>query len=181
MKTSITLSLILFTMAVGNAPAQSHQLGSKEKMHVFASWAGHWQGEGWMQMGPGQRHSSRVDEYITYKLDSTLILVEGIGKVTDSTQQERIVHEALALLNYDQFTQQYKFRTFLRDGRGTDAWLKIIGANKFQWGFEIPTGGQTRYTLTIDPQQGTWKEIGEFSRDGNTWMNFFEMNLKKVK
>jgi hypothetical protein len=110
-----------------------------------------------------------------------VMLVEGVGKsINSTTKEEQVVHHALAVLSYDQMTSQYKFRTYLKDGRSTDAWLTPLGENKFAWGFDIPAGGKTKYTITLDPKAKTWNEVGEFSRDGNTWSAFFEMNLKKV-
>ena len=157
------------------------ELGNKEKMKVFAAWAGHWKGEGWVQMGPGEPRKSSVDESIEAKLDGTVYLIEGIGKAINSqNNEETVVHHALALLSWDNNTDEYKFRSHLKDGRSTDAWMKPTGENKFQWGFDIPSRGKTRYSITIDPAKKTWNEIGEFSTDGSTWSKFFEMNLTKV-
>jgi hypothetical protein len=30
-------------------------------------------------------------------------------------------------------------------------------------------------------EKGEWNEVGEFSRDGEKWMQFFEMTLTKVQ
>jgi hypothetical protein len=162
--------------------AQPSETVGKEKMQVLSAWVGRWQGEGSMQMGPGEPKKSNVDEKIELKLNGTVMLVEGVGKTIDpATKEETIVHHALGILSYDQMGNQYKFRTYLKDGRSTDAWFTPTGENKFQWGFDIPNGGKTRYTITLDPKAKTWNEIGEFSRDGNTWSKFFEMNLKKTE
>ena len=161
--------------------AQPNETIGKEKLQPFAAWVGRWQGEGSMQMGPGEPKKSMVDETVESKLGGTLLLVEGIGKsINPATKEETIAHHALGVLSYDHTTSQYKFRSYLKDGRSTDAWLKPVGENKFQWGFDIPSGGKTRYTILLDPKAGTWNEIGEYSKDGNTWSKFFEMNLKKV-
>ncbi len=179
-----TMKNLLITAAlatlVASAAAQP-VMNNKEKMKVFAVWEGEWRGEGWMQMGPGEPKTSRVDEKIQSKLDGTVYLVEGIGKSTNpQTNEEMIVHQALGLISWNNTTNEYQFRTHLKDGRSTDAWLKVVGENKFQWGFEVPGRGQTRYSITLDPIKKTWNEIGEFSQDGNNWSKFFEMNLTKV-
>ena len=179
MKTKILAIAIMVSMT--SASFAQHELGNKEKMKVFAPWAGHWKGEGWMQMGPGEPKKSSVDEKIESKLDGTIYLIEGIGKtINPQDNQETVVHHALAVLSWDNYTNEYKFRSHLKDGRSTDAWLKPTGEKKFQWGFEIPNRGQTRYSITLDPVKKTWNEIGEFSADGSTWSKFFEMNLTKV-
>lgn len=180
MKNLMILVMVSVCSMIQNAQAQP-ELGSKDKMKVFTAWEGRWQGEGWMQMGPGERKTSIVDEKIEAKLDGMVYLVEGIGKSIDpATKQEVIVHHALALLSYDQATGQYKFRSHLKDGRSSDSWFNVTGENTFQWGFDIPNRGKTRYSIKLDPTAKTWNEIGEYSADGNTWNKFFEMNLKKT-
>lgn len=165
----------------GRLLAQGQETGSREKMKIFADWKGHWKGEGIMQMGPGEPKRSTVDEHIEYKLDETILMVEGIGKSKDpSTQKELIVHHAFAVLSYDQVSGDYKFRTYLKDGRSTDAWLKVVGPNKYQWGFDTP-GGKIRYNIEINPLKKTWNETGEHSSDSSRWMKFFEMNLVKTE
>ena len=175
----VLLAALLYTIASGTAFAQ--EMGDKEKMKIFANWIGRWQGEGSMQMGPGEPRKSKVDERIESRLDGMVLLVEGIGKAQDASKQETIVHHALAILSYDKNTEQYKFRSYLKDGRSTDAWIKPTGENSFQWGFDIPGRGKTRYSIVLDPTKKTWDETGEFSQDGTTWMKFFSMHLTKTE
>jgi hypothetical protein len=178
MKNLFIIAALLTGMFAGKSIAQ--EMGNKEKMKVFASWSGHWQGEGSMQMGPGEPKKSTVDEHIESKLDGMIIVMEGVGKsVNPTTNQETVVHHAFGILSYDQGTSQYKFRTYLKDGRGGDAWFNVLAENKYQWGFDIPNRGKTRYSITLDPVKKTWNEIGEFSSDGTNWSKFFEMNLVK--
>jgi hypothetical protein len=176
---SFLLLLLFNTVLMENTHAQSRH---KEKMKSFTSWIGRWQGNGEIRMGPGEPKRSVVDERIESKLDGTLLLIEGIGKSTDPiTKQENIAHHALAILSYDQTSEQYKFNSYLQDGRSTQAWFNVLEENKYQWGFEAG-GNNIRYSITLDPIQHTWNEVGEFSRDkGTTWLKFFEMNLKKTE
>ena len=181
MKKLFLLGLLLIGMSSSRLLAQPSEAVAKEKLKPFANWAGHWQGEGSMQMGPGLAKKSNVDEHLEFKLDGTILFVEGIGKsIDEQTKEPTVVHHALAILSFDQNTNQYKFNTYLKDGRSTVAWLNIIEENKYEWGFDVPTG-KIKYSITVDPVKKTWNEIGEFSNDkGTTWMKFFEMNLKKV-
>ena len=177
MKTVLTLFMYAITSLVMAQPENSN----KEKMKVFASWAGTWRGEGQMQMGPGEPRRSTVEEKIEPKFDGGIYLIEGIGKaVNPTTKEEIVVHHAFAVLSYDQVSGKYQVRTYLKDGRNADAWFNVLGENKFEWGFDVPTRGKTRYIITIDPAKKTWNEVGEFSADGNAWNKFFEMNLKKI-
>jgi hypothetical protein len=165
-----------FQLSAQQQTSEAHQ----QKMAVLQNWIGRWQGEGSMTTQTGEQKKSTVDEKIEFRLDNTLLLVEGIGKYTDAaTSKEVISHHALGLLSYDAVTSQYKFKSWLKDGKSTDAWFNITGENQYQWGFDTP-GGKIRYSIVLDLVKKTWNEVGEFSRDGNTWKKFFEMNLKKV-
>jgi hypothetical protein len=183
---NLTIAVLFFVGSISWTTQAQHGAPSateaKEKMKIFSTWIGRWQGEGSMQMGPGEPRKSNVDEHIELKLDGTILLVEGIGKAEDpATKQLSVVHHALAVLSYDQSTAQYKFKSYLKDGRSTDAWFKATGENKFQWGFDIPNGSKMRYSITLDGVKKTWNEIGEYSKDGTTWSKVFEMNLRKVE
>ena len=177
---NVSLVCLMLAGLLGNKLfAQSSEAVAKEKLKAFTHWTGHWQGQGSMQMGPGSLKTSTVDEYLEFKLDGTVLLVEGIGKSVEGSEN-KVVHHALAVLSFDQTTNQYKFNTFLKDGRSAEAWFKIVEENKYQWGFDTPNG-KIKYSINLDASKKTWNEIGEFSNDnGTTWMKFFEMNLKKV-
>jgi hypothetical protein len=52
-----------------------------------------------------------------------------------------------------------------------------VGLNTFKWSYEPQPGVHIRYLITV--ADATWREVGEFSRDGKTWRQFFEMTLKR--
>jgi hypothetical protein len=178
MKT-IIISFISLLILSSQTLAQRPATPDKSKMQIFNNWVGHWKGEGEMQQGPGAAKKSSVDENIEMKLDGMILVVEGIGKTDPGTDMEKVVHHAFAVLNYDQSSKTYKFKSFLMDGRSTDAWFEVVGENKYKWGFDVPNG-KIAYTINIDGAAKKWNEIGEYSADGTTWRKFFEMNLTKV-
>jgi hypothetical protein len=130
--------------------------------------------------GTGRTKKSTVDENIQFKLDDTILLVEGLGKSKDASGKESVSHNALGILTFDVASKQYKFKSYLANGRSTDAWFNVTGENQYQWGFDSPQG-KIKYSITIDPVKKTWNEFGEFSADGTNWSKFFEMNLTKVE
>jgi hypothetical protein len=174
MKKLIIITLALFVFSKGANAQNIHQ----EKMKVFKAWEGFWQGEGLARMSPGEPGKSTVDERITFKLDGAVVLVEGIGKVkSPTTNSDSVVHQALGILSYDAQNSQYRFKTYLADGKSQDAWFSVLSATRYQWGFDTPRG-KIRYTIILDTTS-SWNETGEFSADGKTWTTFFEMNLTK--
>ena len=133
-----------------------------------------------MQVGPGEPKKAFVDEQIESRLDGMVLVVEGVGRTTDTpTGQESVVHHALGVVSFDPQSGDYLFRSYLKDGRSADTRLEVLAENRYQWGFDSPRG-KIRYNITLDPEQKTWTEVGEFSRDGNTWMKFFDMTLTRV-
>lgn len=180
MKPICALCLMIF-LTITDLSAQSNEV-YKEKMQVFNAWTGKWKGEGTTQTGPGQQKKSTVDEIIQSKLDGVILLVEGIGKAkNEQTNEDQVVHHALGILSFDSSSGQYKFRSYLNNGRSTDAWFNVLEENKFQWGFDLNGTNKMRYKITLDPMQKTWHEVGEFSTDGINWRKVFEMNLKKIE
>jgi hypothetical protein len=113
-------------------------------------------------------------EHIEWKLNDLVLSIEGVGK-----QNNEITFHAMAMVNFNPALQQYQLRSYLKEGYSTDAYFKVIAENKFEWGFDIPSGGKSKYVITLDPGKRSWNEIGEYSRDGNTWMQFIELNLTK--
>jgi hypothetical protein len=181
MKNLMFIILAFSGLCISKSYAQAPDMSKpvKEKMAVFTNWVGQWKGEGVMYRGP-QASKSTVDERIETRLDGTVLLVSGLGKNIDpATNTEKVVHEAMGVLTYDAFTQQYKFKSWLRTGMSTDAWFNVVGDNKYEWGFDFPQG-KIKYSITLDPAKKTWYEIGEYSADGKTWIKTFEMNLIKV-
>lgn len=142
--------------------------------------AGEWKGEAWIQMGPGKPSHAIQTERVTPKAGGAALLIEGLGraKKDDGTAGD-VVHEAVALVRWDEQAKQYRMSTAVA-GRGTaEPWLEVRGQNHLVWGLDTPQG-KVRYTITLN-ERGEWFEIGEHSRDGEKWMKFFEMTLQKVK
>lgn len=177
MKNIVVLCMVTGMLAT-KAFTQPTDSIAKEKMKPFANWVGHWQGESTTEMRQSEPKKALVDEYVTFKLNGAVLQFDGLGKA--SSAPETVVHNAMGILYFDQAKQKYGFNAFLHDGRNTAAWFDIIEENKYQWGFDVPSGN-IRYTITLDSKANTWDEIGEYSPDkGKTWYKFFQMKLKKV-
>ncbi len=136
---------------------------------------GKWEGKGWTVGQNGEKSYTNVTENLQWKLDSTLILLEGFGKKDDG----KVEHNALGVLSYDPFKKKFEMTSHLSSGLSTTANWEVIKPNeKFKWWFDDGRGGTIRYNITTDGKH--WKEEGEYSKDGKTWNKFFEMNLDKV-
>jgi hypothetical protein len=141
---------------------------------------GQWQGEGWIETGAGNRSTFKGTESVQRKLDGTALLVEGVhrGRMGNSAE-EVIVHNALAVISWDDRTQLYRFRASLADGRYTDAEARLTDG-ALVWGFRQGERLSIRFTIRIN-EAGDWLEVGEMSPDGSNWRKFFEMTMRRVK
>jgi hypothetical protein len=139
---------------------------------------GQWKGEGWMEIA-GQRRTFQGTEVVQRKLDGLLLAIEGLHRgVAGDKGEGAIVHSAFALVSYDDKAERYRFQAFTGRGNYEDAEAKVA-EGQLVWGMKVPQFGEVRYTLKRD-DKGRWSEIGEVSRDGKTWQQFFEMTLERV-
>ena len=146
----------------------------KVEMKKLDDLIGKWSGDGWIQQG-ANRFEFTGTENVQRKLDGLALLVE--GRFTDKKDSSKVIHETLAVLNYNAKTGIYDFKTYLATGGGGNSVFKFVSTATYEWGIDYP-GNKILYTITI--KDGIWNEIGKISRDeGKTWIQFFEMNLKK--
>ncbi|WP_439882646.1 hypothetical protein ACSX1A_05635 [Pontibacter sp. MBLB2868] len=166
--------MLFSTLAFAQAPA-SPKPTVQEKMQALNWLTGKWQGQGWMSYGPNQKQTFDQTENIQYKLDNTLLQIEGLGK-----NGNRTIHDALALVSYNINTGKYTFNSYTAEGRQTSADATVEN-KKLIWQMEAGPNRKIRYTIWLD-DKNQWQEIGEMSTDnGQNWNKFFEMTLQKVK
>lgn len=161
------------TPAVATTPQSS-------EMKKLDFLVGQWKGTGYIEFGPGQRRTFTETENVQSKLDGVVLLIEGLGKgKTAASQEEVTIHNAFAFASYDRDAKVFRWRAFRADGSSMDT-NATVSENALVWGFHDPRAGEMRFTIKLNDKK-QWFEVGEFSRDGNTWQKFFEMTLDRVK
>ncbi len=134
---------------------------------------GNWQGTAKTEGRPGQASTTLIQyEKVEYDLNQSVLLIHGTGVTKGDT-----VFQALGVISFDQTAKEYKFKSWLADGRQTDAWFHFTGENNMEWGFDVP-GGSIKYVINNDGKH--WTEKGYFSPDGNASYPFFNMELEKL-
>lgn len=178
--------LLALAAAPGAALARPPEAGAanREALKRFEFLAGKWQGKASVSTGPGAPVPVTQTEEVRFKLNGTVLLIEGtgVGRLPGS-DKDGVVFNALAVLSYNAASKEYKIRAHRMEGTSVDASVKPHDTGRgFDWGFEVP--GQKveiKYTMTLTPD-GKWHEVGRVSRDaGKTWLPFFEMTLTRVK
>lgn len=128
---------------------------------------GNWEGKGWM-MGPdGQKYHFDQTEAVSFKIDSTAILIEGHGR-----DSGRAIHNALAVVSFNKESKDYIFTSWLASGRGGQFKASLID-DKFYW---YPNENM-QYVISVN-NKGQWYETREI-KHGDKWFQFFEMTLNK--
>jgi hypothetical protein len=140
---------------------------SRAKISELAFLSGNWRGSGWMYGQDRQRYEFEQTEDIKFKLDSTILLIEGLG-----TSKGTTIHNALAVVSFNNESDNYSFNSYLANGRKGEFKAEIIDG-KFYW---YPMENM-RYIIEID-DAGRWYEKGEYNNQGS-WFQFFEMTLEK--
>lgn len=171
-------ALLLLAVAAdlaAQAPPPMQPDVQRAAMDRLAYMAGDWAGEGWM-LSPAGRQTFTGGERVQRKLDGLALLVEGdfTARSPDSTAVP--VHNTLGVISYDPRDSTYRFRTWLATGAAGAHELELMD-DGWRWYIENPRG-RIRYTATFTPQ-GMWHEIGEMERAPGSWMQFFEMTLRK--
>jgi hypothetical protein len=175
---AVILTAVAGASLLAGSPARAQMpdgSASRAAMQKLDFMVGRWKGEGWMMRG-NERVSTTMTEVVERKLGGVAFLVEGLGVVPGpGAESPRVVHNALAVIVFDPQTQGYVLRSYISSGQWGDFALTPV-AGGVSWSREVP-GGRIRNTARIG--NGVWHEIGEFSRDGTTWMQIMELNLKQ--
>jgi hypothetical protein len=179
MKPLIALAcLSLFPVAqLAHAQAVTHG-GAPAEMKKLAFLAGKWEGTGSLRRGPGEQAQAKVTEVATFKLQGSVLLLEGRGVAKTPEGADLVVHDALAVLSFDRVKNRFVIRTYRAGGEMLEPEIEVAD-RKIIWQFDEPRAGRIRFTLTVG-DDGLWREIGEASRDGKNWFPFFGMQLKKI-
>ena len=178
MKHLMLICAIMLGLNTGRSLAQVPPAETaQQKMKKLEFMIGKWKGEATVSQRGGAPIKVNQEEKIESQLDGLLITFEGTGRNQDDPT--KVTFHAYAVINYNITTNAYNMRSFLMDGKQTDAYFNEVGENKFDWGFDVP-GGKIVYHITLDPIKKTWNEKGEFSPDGTQRYPFFEMNLTKL-
>ena len=167
-------SLLFFVLIIPVQPQQrvSETDNPIEKLNFLI---GTWEGEGWMMTQAG-RETSKISETASCKASCSVIVVEGLGVKTDpETQEETIVHDAFGVIYIDTETNELAMRAY-KDGRANESLIEFIEDKIIRWFIDTPNGGKVRFTSDYSTEN-KWIEMGEFSRDGENWMQFLGMEL----
>jgi hypothetical protein len=172
MRREFLLAIVLLAGFINvSAQEQTVEL-QRAEVKKLESMVGQWKGAGWIQQG-AKRETFTGTETVQRKIDGLALLVEG----KFANPEGKVIHETLAVLSFSPKETKYVFRTYLASGMSGEHDFKIV-PDAFEWGFQFPAG-TVRYT--IKTANDVWFEIGEFSKDGKSWVKFFEMKLDKVK
>ncbi len=142
-------------------------LESKSEILKLGFLVGTWEGTGWSMGLDGKKNHFDQTEIISFKIDSTAILIEGHGWAGGQT-----IHDALAVISFNKENKNYKFTSWLASGRGGQFKAELID-HKFYW---YPNENM-RYVIFLN-DKGQWYETGEIKQD-DKWFQFFEMTLNR--
>jgi beta-N-acetylglucosaminidase len=174
---------ILFVFIILNGinllQAQNDSIKNLVTLEKLDFMIGEWEGTGWMMTRSG-KENAKIIEKVEYKLEKGIMVVEGLGTKIDSiTNEKKIVHNAFGIVFFDSKTNYLTIDAY-KNGESTQSKIEFIKDKIIQWNMEIPNQGKVRFTVDFSTEK-KWVEIGEFSRDGENWMKFLDLNLDKIE
>jgi|GEM_PF-495284 len=153
------------------------QISAMRKLNFLT---GNWKGSGWIFLRNGQRSEFNEKENIKWKLDSLLLVIEGLGTNNNSNGGEtRTVHNAYAIVYYNNQTGNYHWQSFISSGQSMLSNASLINDSTLVWQMDISPQMKIRYTIAVSGGK-IWNEIGEMSNNGKDWNKFFGMNLTRA-
>ncbi len=172
-------SLVLLAAALAAGPTVTTPLAAQVAHAVEAAamkplqWlVGRWSGTGTMMTGPAERTEATAHETASTHAGGHVLMLEGLG-----TAESKVVHSAFAVIWYDAGAKTHRLRAFRFNGDRVDSDLAVT-EKQLVWGFKDPRGANIRFTIS-HTDDGKWHEIGEYSADGATWHQFFDMTLAR--
>lgn len=133
---------------------------------------GVWRGPAWTILPSGVKHEVTQTERIGPFLDGTVKVIEGRGYDASG----KVTFNAFGIVSFDPAKQAHTLHSYAKGMAGDFAFTPSDSG--YVW--EIPAGPTTiRYTAVI--RRGKWREIGERFVPGQPPVQFFEMNLVRVR
>jgi hypothetical protein len=178
MKTYLFILTTAFHLSsITSLVAQESENASTSNKLMFV--IGEWKGTGWIMTQDGKVLST-VTETAECKQNCNIIVVTGIGTKKDSvTNETKTVHDAFGIITFNKKNGKHTMRAYKND-EVTESEIEFVGNRIIRWNTHSPAGGSIRFTADFT-ETNKWKETGEFSRDGASWIKILEMELEKVK
>ncbi|MEQ8424174.1 MAG: hypothetical protein RIA63_05650, partial [Cyclobacteriaceae bacterium] len=121
MKNQLMITGLLLAMAFQmNAQRPDFGPQCKEAMKKLSYLTGDWSGKATIRNQGGETVIDQT-EHIEWELDGMVLSIEGTG-----FQNGAVKFHAFALVNYDPFSQQYKFKSYVMEGYATDAYFNVL-------------------------------------------------------
>ena len=148
------------------------------QMEPLSFMLGQWEGDSWSMTREG-KVESKIKEHIYCKTDCNIMIAEGLGtKIDPETNETIVVHDAYGVMYVDPETSNLTLRAY-KDSEIVESEIELIEDKIIRWKMVIPNQGTVRFTSDYS-KEDKWIEIGEFSKDGENWMQFLGMDLTKI-
>jgi hypothetical protein len=123
----------------------------KTAMKKLSFLVGKWSGDATVQRGPGEPLQVRQSEEIAYRLDGSILIIEGTGRDPVSG---KVLFNAFAVVNYDENKKEYRIRAY-NEGRQAEAPIEVTETG-FVWGFRSGPA-EIRNAMKVTGK-GEWNE-----------------------
>jgi hypothetical protein len=170
-----SLFLLAPMAAIAQAPGMAEGSRERAALAPLTRLVGLWEGDAKAMIGRGEMHNAKQREVVELGAGGTVLIVRGTGTLPQ--ENNRIIHDAAAMIWFDAATNKLRMRAHRMEGVAVEPDIEVTG-DTLVWGFAVP-GGRVRYTAIFSDT--TWHEVGHFLRDGVAPVVMMDMRLMKVR
>ena len=116
-------------------------------------WVGEWKGAGWASAGRDERHDFTIVEKVQRKVGGSVLLIEGRGIKKADKGDEVVVHEALAVISFDEKAKRYRWRAHDLRGQAIDVEPKVVDGG-VEWASRTRTAGRPSASRSSSMRSG---------------------------
>lgn len=174
---SALLSLVVSPYAEAAPPRGPDLPAIRAAMQKLAPFVGRYKGTGWVFQGKG-KHTFEGKERIEFDLDETVLVVRGTHiDLDEGPTKGKVVHQTLGVISYDPAAKNYRFTTWLADGRHQVATAHLDEAGALVW--TLRPGGPVQLEFRIMVKNNRWIENGRITTDGKKWRPMLSMAFER--
>lgn len=167
-RVALAVLLAASAFAQQGRPDKAAQIEAMKKLSFLT---GKWEGEATVRMGPGEPRKLKQSEDVQYRLDGTILVVEGTG--SDAATGDKVFN-AFGVISYDEAAKGYKIRAYT-EGRIADSPLEVTDKG-FKW-FIVSGPYRINYAMNLN-DKGEWVETGD-AVVGERTFRTVEMTVRK--
>ena len=170
--------------SMNSRSTQNDEINERVAMKKLDFVIGHWEGEGWLLVGPDQRYTFSVTESYSYRCNGLVIDGEGSFRPQGVPEDaETSIMYGLGMIYFDRQSGEYRMWHYGGTGGGFAFTQKIeidVEHRALHYINKDAQGETSQFGFTID-DEGILTARSERQKPDGTWFVSMEFRMQRVK